>query len=37
MDSHQHGTNVQLIERSHIRPAKEVKGQIGVKHTLALD
>jgi hypothetical protein len=35
MDSHRHGTNVQHTERSHIHPAKEEKGLIGVKPMLA--
>lgn len=34
MDSHRHGTNVLLIARSHIRPVKVERGQIGVKHML---
>jgi hypothetical protein len=32
-----HGTNVQPTEKSHIHPAKEEKGLIGVKPMLAPD
>jgi hypothetical protein len=37
MVSHRRGTNVPLTARSHIRPAKEEKGLIGVKPMLAPD